>query len=106
MTLQIEDLSVTRLGPRAGCQPEWPLPVVESRLSASQASGQGSYRQHCLDGRQASLDARPAAYHASKWGLLGFSHALHAEARRDNIKVTAVVAGGMRTPFIWKVPRY
>ena len=40
------------------------------------------------------------AYHASKWGLLGFSHALHAEARRDNIKVTAVVAGGMRTPFI------
>ena len=25
---------------------------------------------------------------------------LHAEARRDNIKVTSVVAGGMRTPFI------
>lgn len=40
------------------------------------------------------------AYHSSKWGLLGFSHALHAEARRDNIKVTAVVTGGMRTPFI------
>jgi Short-chain alcohol dehydrogenase of unknown specificity len=40
------------------------------------------------------------AYHASKWGLLGFSHALHAEGRRDNIKVTAVVVGGMRTPFI------
>lgn len=41
-----------------------------------------------------------SAYHASKWGLLGFSHALHVEARRDNIKVTAVVAGGMRTPFL------
>ncbi|SFH14704.1 NADP-dependent 3-hydroxy acid dehydrogenase YdfG [Nitrosospira sp. Nsp14] len=40
------------------------------------------------------------AYHASKWGLLGFGHALHAEARRNNIKVTSVVAGGMRTPFI------
>jgi NAD(P)-dependent dehydrogenase (short-subunit alcohol dehydrogenase family) len=40
------------------------------------------------------------AYHASKWGLLGFGHSLHAEARRDNIKVTSVVAGGMRTPFI------
>ncbi|MBL8159431.1 SDR family oxidoreductase [Candidatus Saccharibacteria bacterium] len=40
------------------------------------------------------------AYHASKWGLLGFSHALHAEGRRDGIKVTAVVAGGMRTAFI------
>jgi NAD(P)-dependent dehydrogenase (short-subunit alcohol dehydrogenase family) len=41
-----------------------------------------------------------SAYHASKWGLLGFSHALHAEGRRDGIKVTAVVAGGMRTAFI------
>jgi NAD(P)-dependent dehydrogenase (short-subunit alcohol dehydrogenase family) len=41
-----------------------------------------------------------SAYHASKWGLLGFSHALHVEARKQNIKVTAVIAGGMRTPFI------
>jgi NAD(P)-dependent dehydrogenase (short-subunit alcohol dehydrogenase family) len=41
-----------------------------------------------------------AAYHASKWGLLGLSHALHAELRSQGIRVTAVVAGGMRTPFI------
>lgn len=41
-----------------------------------------------------------AAYHASKWGLLGFTHALHTEARKDNIKVTALVTGGMRTPFL------
>jgi NAD(P)-dependent dehydrogenase (short-subunit alcohol dehydrogenase family) len=41
-----------------------------------------------------------AAYHASKWGLLGLSHALHAELRGEGIKVTAVIAGGMRTPFL------
>ena len=41
-----------------------------------------------------------SVYHASKWGLLGFSHALHTEGRPLNIKVTAVIAGGMRTPFI------
>ena len=41
-----------------------------------------------------------AAYHASKWGLLGLSHALHAELRPHRIKVSAVVAGGMRTPFL------
>jgi NAD(P)-dependent dehydrogenase (short-subunit alcohol dehydrogenase family) len=41
-----------------------------------------------------------SAYHASKWGLLGLSHALHAELRKDKIKVTAVIAGGMQTPFI------
>ena len=41
-----------------------------------------------------------SAYHASKWGLLGLSHAMHAELRPYNIKVTAVIAGGMRTPFL------
>jgi NADP-dependent 3-hydroxy acid dehydrogenase YdfG len=46
--------------------------------------------------------ANAAAYHASKWGLLGFSHALHVEGRPVNIKVTAVVSGGMRTPFLFE----
>jgi len=41
-----------------------------------------------------------SAYHASKWGLLGLSHALHAELRPQKIKVSAVIAGGMRTPFL------
>ena len=44
--------------------------------------------------------ANATAYHASKWGLLGFSHALHVEGRPHNIKVTAIIAGGMRTPFL------
>ena len=41
-----------------------------------------------------------SAYHATKWGLLGLSHALHTEARRVGIKVTAFICGGMRTPFL------
>lgn len=41
-----------------------------------------------------------AAYHATKWGLLGLSHALHAELRPQGIKVSAILAGGMRTPFL------
>jgi NAD(P)-dependent dehydrogenase (short-subunit alcohol dehydrogenase family) len=41
-----------------------------------------------------------SAYHATKWGLLGLSHALHAELRPQGIKVSAIVAGGMRTPFL------
>lgn len=44
--------------------------------------------------------ANATAYHASKWGLLGLSHALHVEGRPQNIKVTAIVNGGMQTPFI------
>src|SRR5690606_10052641 len=41
-----------------------------------------------------------SAYHATKWGVLGLSHALHAELRPRGIKVCAIVAGGMRTPFL------
>jgi NAD(P)-dependent dehydrogenase (short-subunit alcohol dehydrogenase family) len=41
-----------------------------------------------------------AAYHASKWGLLGLSQALHAELRPAGVRVTAIVTGGMRTPFL------
>jgi NAD(P)-dependent dehydrogenase (short-subunit alcohol dehydrogenase family) len=41
-----------------------------------------------------------SAYHATKWGLLGLSHALHAELRPHGVKVSAIVAGGMRTPFL------
>lgn len=41
-----------------------------------------------------------SAYHATKWGLLGLSHALHAELRPQGIQVCAIVAGGMRTPFL------
>ena len=33
-----------------------------------------------------------SAYHASKWGLVGFSHALHTEARPLGIRVTAILA--------------
>jgi NAD(P)-dependent dehydrogenase (short-subunit alcohol dehydrogenase family) len=45
--------------------------------------------------------ANASAYHASKWGLLGLSHALHVEGRAIGVGVTAVIAGGMRTPFLF-----
>ncbi len=50
----------------------------------------------------AALRAWPnaSAYHASKWGLLGLSRALHAELRSSGVRVGTVVAGGMRTPFL------
>jgi NAD(P)-dependent dehydrogenase (short-subunit alcohol dehydrogenase family) len=44
--------------------------------------------------------ANASAYHASKWGLMGLSHALHVEGRPHGVKVTALVAGGMKTPFL------
>jgi NAD(P)-dependent dehydrogenase (short-subunit alcohol dehydrogenase family) len=43
--------------------------------------------------------ANASAYHASKWGLIGFSRGLGVEGRADRIRVTTIIPGGMRTHF-------
>jgi NAD(P)-dependent dehydrogenase (short-subunit alcohol dehydrogenase family) len=76
-----------------------PFNVSKAVFSHFKANGSG----HIVNiASTASKRAWPnaSAYHASKWGLLGLSHALHSELRKDKIKVTAIVAGGMQTPFI------
>lgn len=40
-----------------------------------------------------------SAYHASKWGLLGFSRGLSVEGRAHGIRVTTIIPGGMQTHF-------
>jgi NAD(P)-dependent dehydrogenase (short-subunit alcohol dehydrogenase family) len=76
-------------------------PFVLARHAAAHMKGAGG--GHIVNiASTAAKRAWPnaAAYHASKWGLLGLSHALHAELRPHGIRVTAVIAGGMRTPFL------
>ena len=64
-------------------------------------AGPGADYQYRFDGGAKRAWANASAYHASKWGLLGLSYALHVEGRfPHNVKVTAVIAGGMRTPFL------
>ena len=41
-------------------------------------------------------------YHASKFALLGLSESLMFELKRQNIKVTAILPGGIRTEFFDK----
>lgn len=76
-------------------------PFVLSRFAAPVMRAQGG-GQIVNIASTAAKRAWPnaSAYHASKWGLLGLSHALHAELRPHRIKVSAIVAGGMRTPFL------
>jgi NAD(P)-dependent dehydrogenase (short-subunit alcohol dehydrogenase family) len=76
-----------------------PVVMTRAALPALRGSGLG----HVIN--IASTAAKRAwenasAYHATKWGLLGLSHALHTECRTVGVKVTAIVAGGMRTPFL------
>ena len=45
-----------------------------------------------------------SAYHASKWGLVGFGRGLGVEGRPDGIRVTTVIPGGMRTHWFDRFP--
>jgi len=76
-------------------------PFVLSRFAAQVMRAQGSGQIVNIASTAAKRTwPNASAYHASKWGLLGLSHALHAELRPHRIKVSAIVAGGMRTPFL------
>ncbi|MCC6492357.1 MAG: SDR family oxidoreductase [Pirellulales bacterium] len=76
-------------------------PFVMSKLALRQMKSQGGgHIVNIVSTAAKRAWANAAAYHASKWGLLGLSHALHVEGRPHKVKVTAVIAGGMRTPFL------
>ncbi|HEX4204018.1 MAG TPA: SDR family oxidoreductase [Ktedonobacteraceae bacterium] len=43
--------------------------------------------------------ANSSVYHATKWGIIGFSRGLSVEGREAGIRVTTIIPGGMRTHF-------
>jgi NAD(P)-dependent dehydrogenase (short-subunit alcohol dehydrogenase family) len=45
-----------------------------------------------------------SAYHASKWGLVGFSRGLGVEGRTNGIRVTTIIPGGMNTHWFDRFP--
>lgn len=76
-------------------------PFLLSRLAFAEMKHQGGgHIVNIISTAAKRAWANASAYHASKWGLLGLSHALHVEGREHNIGVTAIVTGGMRTPFL------
>lgn len=79
-----------------------PFMLCKAALPALKQSDGGRGGQIVNVASTASVRAWPnaSAYHASKWGLLGLSRALHAELRTAGIRVSSLIAGGMRTPFL------
>lgn len=98
-TLAITELSVEQIDHVLDVNLRGPFLMARQALLSWGHRGSGDIVNICST---ASKRAWPnaSAYHASKWGLLGLSHAMHVEARAHGIRVTAVVVGGMRTPFI------
>jgi NAD(P)-dependent dehydrogenase (short-subunit alcohol dehydrogenase family) len=97
-TLPLEELSVERWD--AVMRVNLRGPFLIAKQAAAMMRGTGGHIVNIASTAAKRTWANASAYHATKWGLLGLSHALHAELRPQGVKVTAIVAGGMRTPFL------
>ena len=99
VTAPIEDLSVADWDRIIDVNLRGPFLMSRKALGVMRRQGSG-HIVNIVSTAARRAWANASAYHASKWGLLGFSQALHVEARPHRVKVTAVIAGGMRTPFL------
>jgi NAD(P)-dependent dehydrogenase (short-subunit alcohol dehydrogenase family) len=75
-----------------------PMAITREFLPHMRAKGGGRILQISTQGGQVSF-AGLGAYHASKWGLEGFTEALAQEVAPFNIDVTIVEPGGFRTEW-------
>ncbi|MGI0484556.1 SDR family oxidoreductase [Pantanalinema rosaneae CENA516] len=99
VTLPIEELSIADIDRVLNVNLRAPFILAKLVLPLMKQQGHGHIVNIASTAAKRTW-SNATAYHASKWGLMGLSHALHVEARPHQVKVTAVVAGGMRTPFI------
>lgn len=99
ITLPIEELSIADIDRVLDVNLRGPFLLSKMILPLMKQQGSGHIINIASTAAKRAW-ANATAYHASKWGLMGLNHALHVEARPYNVKVTAVVAGGMQTPFI------
>jgi NAD(P)-dependent dehydrogenase (short-subunit alcohol dehydrogenase family) len=99
VTLPVEEIGVAEWDRILGVNLRGPFVLARLAFPLMRRQGSGQIVNIVSTaGKRAWANA--SAYHASKWGLLGLSHALHVEGRSVGIGVTAVIAGGMRTPFL------
>ena len=97
-TLSVDELTIEQWDRVIGVNLRGPFLVAKAALPLIRRQGSG----HIVNvASTAALRAwaNAAAYHASKWGLVGFGRSLGVEGRPDNIRVTTIIPGGMRTHF-------
>ncbi len=99
LTAPIDDITPTDWQRIIGTNLSGPFYLARAARPALRARG-GGHIINVVSTAAKRAWPNAAAYHASKWGLLGLSHALHAELRPDHIRVIALILGGMRTPFL------
>ena len=102
VTIDLEHLSIEDWDRVLATNLRGPFLLAKAALAALRRGdeGRGGHIVNIASTAARRAWANASAYHASKWGLVGLSQALYAELRGQGIRVSSVVAGGMRTPFL------
>ncbi len=98
VTAPIEDLAVADWDRVIAVNLRGPFLLAKAVFSIMREQG-GGHIVNIASTAALRAWAHATAYHASKWGLLGFSRGLGVEGRPYGIRVTTVIPGGMRTAF-------
>src|SRR6266849_3721096 len=94
-TLSVDEMTVEQWDRVIGVNLRGPFLLAKAALPMMRQQHSG----HIINTAATRAWANAAAYHASKWGLVGFSRGLGVEGRTDGIRVTTIIPGGMRTHF-------
>ncbi|MEO6891784.1 MAG: SDR family oxidoreductase [Ktedonobacteraceae bacterium] len=97
-TLSVEEMSIEQWDQVINVNLRGPFLLAKAALPLMRAQHSG----HIINIASTAATrawANASAYHASKWGLVGFSRGLGVEGRPNGIRVTTIIPGGMRTHF-------
>jgi NAD(P)-dependent dehydrogenase (short-subunit alcohol dehydrogenase family) len=97
-TLAVEEMTVAQWDQVIAVNLRAPFVLAKAAIPHMRRQG-GGHIVNIASTAATRAWANAAAYHASKWGLVGFGRGLGVEGRPDNIRVTTIIPGGMRTHF-------
>lgn len=97
-TLSVEEMTVSQWDQVIDVNLRGPFLMAKAAFPIMRRQG-GGHIVNVASTAATRAWSNASAYHASKWGLIGFGRALGVEGRPHGIRVTTVIPGGMRTHF-------
>lgn len=97
-TVSVDEMTVEQFDQVLGVNLRGPFVLVKAALPTMRRQQYG----HIINIASTAATrawGNASAYHATKWGIVGWGRALGVEGRPDNIRVTTIIPGGMRTHF-------
>ncbi len=97
-TVSVADMSVEQWDQVIGVNLRGPFLFAKAALPVMQQQSSGHIFNIASTAATRAW-ANASAYHASKWGLVGFGRGLGVEGRDNHVRVTTIIPGGMKTHF-------